>query len=540
MAEQNFPDNVLYNMDNLDVLRGMNSETIDLIATDPPFNKKRNRSASAGQYEDAWRWENDPSMAQRPDQWLWQPVHRIWLDQIEDENPALFQVIEATRLTQDNDTAAFLCFLGVRLMEMHRVLKPTGSIYLHCDHTANAYIRTALDAVFGAKNFRNEIVWKRNSSHNDSRSFGKITDSLFYYIKGTPAIFNQDSIRVPLDAEYVKKNYRHEDARGLYRSDNLTAKSLSGGGYEYEFHGHTGPWRYPEKRMTELESDGRIHFPSKPNGVPALRRYLHENKGQVPSNLWTDISVIGAQSAERTGSPDQKPLALYERIIRASSNEGDLVLDPFAGCATTPIAAHNLGRRWVGIDRREDAAFHITNRLLGLGINVDEFKARQQHLIPELQGRCEIRHEPPERTDGKKTAAPELGPVYRRDDRPILSHREMKDFLVKTFGTRCWGCDFDVKDDRYLQLDHAEPKADGGSNDLDNRTLLCGPCNLAKSRRITLGQLRRQNVRDGYLRRPAGARRGDDAHPHQLAPGTADLPRRTGTGTAGGCRCRRD
>ena len=160
---------VLYNMDNLDVLRGMNSGTVDLVATDPPFNKKRNRSASAGQYEDAWRWEDDPSMAkaasQRPDQWLWQPVHRIWLDQIKDENPALFQVIEATRLTQDDDTAAFLCFLGVRLMEMHRVLKSTGSIYLHCDHTANGYIRMVMDAVFGKGNFRNEIIWKRHTSH---------------------------------------------------------------------------------------------------------------------------------------------------------------------------------------------------------------------------------------------------------------------------------------------------------------------------------------------------------------------------------------
>ena len=136
---------------------------------------------------------------------------------------------------------------------------------------------------------------------------------------------------------------------------------------------------------------------------------------------------------------------------------------------------------------------------------MDEFKTRQQHLIPELQGQCEIRYEPPERTDNRKTAAPDLEPVHRRDNRTVLSHREMKDFLVKTFGTRCWGCDFDHGDDRYLQLDHAEPKADGSSNDLDNRTLLCSPCNLAKSNRITLGQLRRQNAKDGYLTRPAGS-----------------------------------
>ena len=466
MTDQNFPDNVLYNMDNLDVLRGMNSETVDLIATDPPFNKKRNRSASAGQYEDAWRWEDDPSMAQRPDQWLWQPVHRIWLDQIKDENPALFQVIEATRLTQDDDTAAFLCFLGVRLMEMHRVLKNTGSIYLHCDHTANGYIRACLDAIFEPKNFRNEIVWCYTGPGQTKKWFPRKHDTIFFYAKSQKTPFYPDSVRRPFKATYTP-------ARGVHGS----------------------------KIGEDTEE----------------KRAIHE-KGTVPTDWWADgfLSNISAYRKELTGSPDQKPLALYERIIRASSNESNLVLDPFAGCATTPIAAHNLGRRWVGIDRREDAAFHITNRLLGLGINVDEFRARQQHLIPELQGKCEIRYQAPVRTDDRGTAAPELGPVHRKNDRPVLSHREMKDFLVKTFGTRCWGCDFDHGDDRYLQLDHAEPKADGGSNDLDNRTLLCGPCNLTKSRRITLGQLRRQNAKEGYLTKPRGTKRGDDGHPINL------------------------
>ena len=145
MAEQNFPDRVLYNMDNLEVLRGMNDETVDLIATDPPFNKKRNRAASAGQYEDAWRWADDPSFqAERPDQWYWQPVHRIWLEQILDETPALYGAIESIRYASDEDTAAFMCFLGVRLLEMYRVLKPTGSLYLHCDHSAGTYIGMVL------------------------------------------------------------------------------------------------------------------------------------------------------------------------------------------------------------------------------------------------------------------------------------------------------------------------------------------------------------------------------------------------------------
>ena len=151
MAEQNFPDNTIYELDNLDVLRGMNSGTVDLIATDPPFNTKRNRSGTAGFYVDNWKWGNTGIL---PDQWAWNEVHPLWLEEIKDDNRALFEVIEAAGHCHGQDIAAFLCFLSVRILEMHRVLKPTGSLYLHCDHTANAYIRMALDAIFGAKNFQ--------------------------------------------------------------------------------------------------------------------------------------------------------------------------------------------------------------------------------------------------------------------------------------------------------------------------------------------------------------------------------------------------
>ena len=512
MADQNFPDNVLYNMDNLDVLRGMNSETVDLIATDPPFNKKRNRAASAGAYEDAWRWEDDPSMVNRPDQWLWQPVHRIWLDQIKDENPALFSVIEATRLTQDDDTAAFLCFLGVRLLAMHRVLKPTGSIYLHCDHSANGYIRMVMDAVFGKRNFRNEVVWKSTTAHSDSARYGANTESIFFYTKGNKWTWNQ--MHVPYDEKY-KARFKHKELNGrAFQDDNLTAKGLTGGGYEYEYKGKKELWRVPPETMKKLDAEDRLYF-TREGGI-RIKRYLDEMTGRPVQQLWDDIDPLNSQAKERTGSPDQKPLALYERIIQASSNPGDLVLDPFAGCATTPIAAHNLGRRWVGIDRREDAAFHITNRLLGLGINVDEFKTRQQFLLPELQGSCEIRYEAPARTDDGETAAPGLAPVYAPSERSTLTHREMKEYLIETFGTQCWGCDFDVKDGRYLQLDHVDPKADGGSNHLDNRALLCQPCNGTKGNRLTISELRRQNIRDNHLAKPAGAKRGDDGHPIKL------------------------
>ena len=491
MAQQNFPDRVLYNMDNLDVLRGMNSETVDLIATDPPFNKKRNRAASASQYEDAWRWADDPTMLNRPDQWLWQPVHRIWLDQIQDENRALFQVIESTRMTQDDDTAAFLCFLGVRLLEMHRVLKPTGSIYLHCDYTADGYIRMVMDAIFGSENFRNSIVWQRTTAHNDSKRYGANTDTVVFYTKSDEWTWNEQP--QPYDDKY-KARFRHKDPDGRAWADyDLTAKGLSGGGYEYEYKGATSLWRVPLETMQQLDAEGRLHFTSR--GGIRRKRYLDEMPGRPIQSLWTDISVLNSQAKERTGSPDQKPVALYERMIAASSNPGDIVLDPFAGCATTPIAAQNLGRRWVGIDRREDAAYHVANRLLGLGINVDDFKARQQSLMPQLQAACEIRYIPPARTDDGESA-PHLGPVYRRRRPATMRRQEMLDILVEQWGVRCWGCGFEPPTAEFLELDHILPDSEGGSNELENRAPLCGPCNKRKSNTMTLTALRQDNRRN--------------------------------------------
>ena len=208
MASPNFANRTLYHGDNLDFLRKMNSETIDLIATDPPFNTRRNRSGSAGSYEDNWKWlkEGQP----KPDQWRWENVvHESWLGEIRGENDALYQVIQTTRKTRSDGAAAFLCFLSVRLLEMHRILKPTGSIYLHCDHTANAYIRMALDAIFGWRNFRNEIVWRRYGSHNDAtRKWGNVHDTILFYSKTDDYVWTDDA-REAYDAEYVTDAYRN-------------------------------------------------------------------------------------------------------------------------------------------------------------------------------------------------------------------------------------------------------------------------------------------------------------------------------------------
>ncbi len=316
-AEQNFPDNVLYELDNLDVLRGMNSETVDLIATDPPFNTRRNRSGTAGFYVDNWKWGDTGIL---PDQWAWNEVHPVWLEQIKDDNPALYEVIDAARACHGEDIAAFLCFLSVRLLEMHRVLKPTGSIYLHCDHTANAYIRMAMDAVFGAKQFRNEIVWCYTGPGNSKRWFPRKHDTIFFYAKSDSSKFNTDAVRVP----YKQLNIQHLEPQGTGIGGGLTPENVDD----------------------------------------------YRNRGKIPEDYWLEerdgMTPVARLHSERTGSPDQKPLALYERMIPASSNPGDLVFDPFAGCATTIIAARKHGRRWVGVDRRKDARFHVVTRMMGI------------------------------------------------------------------------------------------------------------------------------------------------------------------------------
>ena len=468
MALQNFPDNALYELDNLDVLRGMNSETVDLIATDPPFNTKRNRAGTAGFYVDNWKWGDTGTI---PDQWAWNEVHPVWLDEIRDDNPALFEVIEAAEHCHGQDIAAFLCFLSVRLLEMHRILKPTGSLYLHCDHTANAYIRMTLDAIFGAKNLRNEIVWcYKRMAASGQKQFNRCHDSIFLYSKDKKWTFNVDAVRLP----YAESSLN----RAGYKKTSL------GGGA-------------PQSQICELNSNGR--FPED----------------------WWEIPFIRPNSKERTGSPDQKPLALYERIVLASSNEGDLVLDPFAGCATTIMAAKNNGRRWVGIDRRPDARFHVVCRMEGIKAKDAEDIRKLPHLTDWLDARlarhdAHFRTEPPTRTDEGDTAAPFLAAVHTASEKSLLSHREMKDYLLETFGLQCWGCSFTAPDERHLQLDHVDPKTDGGSNHLDNRALLCGPCNMAKGNRLTMSALRRQNTRDGHLTKPTGTPRGQDGHPIQL------------------------
>ena len=437
MGTSNFTNRTLYHGDNLPFLRGMNSETVQLIATDPPFNKGRDfhatpdSLAAGAKFEDRWRWEVD--------------VHQEWVDAIQDDWPAVWQVIEAARVAAGEDMAAFLCWLGVRLLEMHRILREDGSLYLHIDHTAAAYAKTLLDAIFGRKNFRNEIVWCYTGPGNVTRWFPRKHDTLLFYAKSPAAVFNRDAVRIP----YKQLNTQHREAGGGGIGGNLT-----------------------------------------PETVGELRE-----KGKIPEDYWLEdrdgMSPVGRRAAERTGYPTQKPLALYERIIKASSNEGEFVLDPFCGCATTPVAAENLQRQWVGMDIWDKAHETVLKRLASLGLGDRPIRVADVGYSTA----------PPVRSDDGAVASPplKLKVQVAEPPGPKMSRREMQDFLIAQKGIVCAGCDREFDDPLYLELDHNTPRSDGGLNHISNRLLLCGPCNRIKSNKLTLSGLRAENKRRGRM-----------------------------------------
>lgn len=256
---------------------------------------------------------------------------------------------------------AYLAYMAARLFACRLVLKETGSLYLHCDPTAGHYLKLLLDAIFGTKNFRNELVWRRYGSHNDAkRRFGRVHDNIFFY--SASDAYNWISTYEAYDEEYVRNAYRNEDTRGRYTTSPLHARTLTGGGYEYEWRGIIDIWKFPQSRLEELDKQGLIHWPKR-GSSPRRKVYLDEAKGLPARDLILDVKPLATSSKERIGWPTQKPLALLERIIRASSSPGDLVLDPFCGCGTAVEAAQNLGRRWIGIDVEPLAVDLMARRL---------------------------------------------------------------------------------------------------------------------------------------------------------------------------------
>lgn len=346
------PQNTLYYGDNLNVLRDYVADaSVDLIYLDPPFNSSRSYNVL---FRDESGKEGDAQITAFEDTWHWnQKAEAQYSELVRLANEPVSKMIEAMRqFIGANQMMAYLVMMAARLVELHRVLKPTGSIYLHCDPTASHYLKVVMDTVFGAENFRNEIVWKRTSSHNDARrQFGDVSDTILFYTKGRNYIFAPQY--GAYSEKYLTDFYRHVDDKGRrYRLSDLRSPNPRPNlMYDYKgYKPHPNGWAVSRAKMEALDVEGKLHFPKKADGRIQLKRFLDERAGMPVTTVWDDIPPIGAQAAERLGYPTQKPVALLERIISASSNPGDLVLDPFAGCGTTIDAAQKLGRRWIGID----------------------------------------------------------------------------------------------------------------------------------------------------------------------------------------------
>lgn len=353
-------ENILYYGDNLDILRRyINDETVDLIYLDPPFKSEQdynvlfaeqNGSRAAAQikaFEDTWRWDQASAKS-------YQEIVETGPQQVSQVMQGLHTFLNGT------DMMAYLAMMAPRLVELQRVLKPTGSIYLHCDPAASHYLKMLMDAVFAPIRFKNEIIWKRTSAHSDSGTCGNTHDILLLYTKGDKFVWNKQF--QSYDQAYIESHYRYLDSNGRrYRTDNLTAIGLRGGGYEYEWHGVKKIWRLPSERMAQLDKEGRIYYTK--TGTAEYIRYLDEMPGVPLQDLWTDIPPINPQAKERLGYPTQKPEALLARIIEASSNKGDTVLDPFCGCGTAVVVAEKLNRGWIGIDITHLAVALMKHRL---------------------------------------------------------------------------------------------------------------------------------------------------------------------------------
>lgn len=349
--EPNAP-NTLYYGDNLTILRQYFAPaSVDLIYLDPPFNSNRSYNVL---FKDESGQEAPAQMRAFEDTWRWNRMaEQTWLELTTQAPARVVDVVDALRcFIGPSQMLAYLVMMAARLVELHRVLKPTGSLYLHCDPTASHYLKLILDAVFGVEHFRNEIIWKRTTAHSDSKTrFSHVTDTLLFYAKSEQAIWHPE---YKAHAErYLESHYRHQDEQGrLYRLDNIIRSQSMGSrpNLVYPYQNFTPPfgWRVKREKLEEIDRAGRLYWSK--HGTPYLVRYLDEQKGEILDNLWDDIPPLNSQAQERLGYPTQKPVALLERIIAASSQEGDLVLDPFCGCGTTIAAAQRLQRRWAGID----------------------------------------------------------------------------------------------------------------------------------------------------------------------------------------------
>ena len=362
--------NQLFYGDNLDILRRhIADESVDLIYLDPPFNSNRSYNVL---FKHKSGEESQAQIEAFDDTWTWsQESEEQYQTLVNGGAPVkVADAVEAMRhLLGQNDVMAYLVMMTARLVELRRVLKPTGSLYLHCDPTASHYLKVILDALFGAVNFRSEIVWKRTGAHGAAKRYAPVHDVILYYGRSPSVKWNP--IYHAYSKEYIDSKYNQEDERGRFQLITLLPQGVRGGATGQPWRGIDPTsrglhWRYPPERLEELDAEGAIYWGRKGSGLPRLKRYLDESQGVAVQDIWTDISPLNSQAIERLGYPTQKPVALLERIIRASSSEGDLILDPFCGCGTAIDAAQRLDRRWIGIDITYLAVDLIEKRLRGV------------------------------------------------------------------------------------------------------------------------------------------------------------------------------
>ena len=489
----NVDNRTLFIADNLDIMRGMDSETIDLIYLDPPFNSNRNYKAPIGSPAEG---------AEFKDIWTDEDIKYEWHGVIAAEHEELYQIIQASETVYDKSMKIYLTAMAVRLFEMQRILKPMGSIYLHCDPTASHYLKMVMDDIFGKNNFRNDISWKRiNVPKSTKNKFGAVHDCLLFYTKSKNSVFNQ--IYIDYDSDYINSRFNRKDKHGYWRDSPLLAAGTTNGD-SGEIWKNIDPtskgkhWVVPRmlpshislpenwetlkvrEKLDYYDSVGLIYTPQKNNPIPCFKRYLSATKGKSISDIQIDIPSIQGDSIEKTGYPTQKPIKLLERIITASSNEGDIVLDPFCGCATACVAAERLHRHWVGIDI-SPAAEDITK--LRLTEEVDAAASLFNPITDVI-----VRKDAPERTDNaEEIAVQQRLPAYQTHKPELFGRQQGK----------CNGCQYPFHY-RNLTVDHKRPQSKDGTDHIENLQLLCAACNSSKgtgTQEELISRLKEQGVR---------------------------------------------
>lgn len=420
MAKLNVKNRTIFSRDNIDVMRGMTSDSVDLIYLDPPFNSNHNYATPL---------PGDDVIAEFKDIWYLSDIDEEWVGAIADEHPGLYKVIDAAGEVGGDSAKSYLIYMSIRLLEMHRILKKTGSLYLHCDPTMSHYLKIILDDVFGCDNFRREIIWSLETVSgfkSKANNWIRGHDTILYYTKTNDFTFNRQT--QPHKPEYIK-------------------------------------------RFKKIDKDGRRYRDDRSGN---RRQYLDSTEGRLFSDVWNDIMSFqqAATSSEIMGYPTQKPLALLERIIKSSSNPGDVVLDPFCGCATACIAADRLQRKWVGIDI-SPVAYTLINRRIERHAGLDLYREESKGWV-----------------------------AIQRTDTPVRKGKLSPDIKHKLFGIQegeCNGCGHTILF-QNLEKDHIVPKSKGGQNIDSNLQLLCGSCNRIKGGRLTMEELWAELKKRGHTK----------------------------------------